>query len=339
MSNFAIITTSINERPEAYARWAKIGKLYVAGDMNSPAALQAYIESLDGVYLTPQAQSSYNCSDLIGWRNIQRRNIALLRAFEDGHYDYYVTVDDDNTPPNANTFKYIVDDRFGKLTSTTTKVVTDETWWNPGRLGHPSYRQRGLPANYNDLTAKHRTERQSNIDIAVGVLQCMITGDPDCDAVQRIVRPVDVRYYEQDAFPEFGVYAPFNSQATVWPMANAPLMAVLPYCQRFDDIYASVIATRILHHMGQVVMFGGPIVHQDRNPHDLGKDLLAEAQGMNDIQHMVDVLNGTKLDETDDIMDHYDKCINALLDNGCIIMRTAQFAQAYMADLSDTNWR
>jgi hypothetical protein len=53
-----------------------------------------------------------------------------------------------------------------------------------------------------------------------------------------------------------------------------------PYVGRYDDIWASYIVSRIAQHLGDVIAFGDPLVRQERNPHDLWKDLDAERNGM-----------------------------------------------------------
>jgi len=55
------------------------------------------------VYLTPDEQCKYKCSELLGWNTITRRNIALLEALRWGA-DVIITVDDDNIPLSSTYF-------------------------------------------------------------------------------------------------------------------------------------------------------------------------------------------------------------------------------------------
>src|SRR5262245_49381049 len=93
----AIVTTSVNPRPAAYAAWAEQGHLIVAGDHNAPVELAHYVAELGGEYLTPEEQDRWSFSDAIGWSCIQRRNAAVMTAYERG-FKLVATVDDDNIP-------------------------------------------------------------------------------------------------------------------------------------------------------------------------------------------------------------------------------------------------
>jgi hypothetical protein len=338
--SIAVISTSINSEPDAYHAWAGVGDLYVAGDTNSPKSLRDYVNEIGGVYLDGNDQMQWSCSEIIGWRNIQRRNLALLAALEAGGYDYYVTVDDDNFPSvSPAEFRAALEVPFGQRPGMRARPDRDGgLWFNPGTIALPTYRQRGLPSRYFS-EFDYRLSSADHPDVQVGVLQCQILGDPDCDAVQRLVRPVNVRDYAYDLYVEPGTYAPFNSQATVWPAEFAPLMAVLPGCQRYDDIYASVIATRILHEVNHVVYFGTPYVRQLRNAHDIGKDLAAELDGMNAIQAFAEFVDGLELDDTDDIIEHYREITYQLNAAGFLPDQAYEFTKAYLEDLAGTNWK
>ena len=59
-----------------------------------------------------------------------------------------------------------------------------------------------------------------------------------------------------------------------------PAYFLSPYIGRYDDIWASYIINRIAEHVGDVISFGEPLVRQERNPHDMWRDLDAERNGM-----------------------------------------------------------
>jgi hypothetical protein len=59
-----------------------------------------------------------------------------------------------------------------------------------------------------------------------------------------------------------------------------PAYFLSPYTGRYDDIWASYIINRISQHFGDTVAFGEPLVRQQRNPHDLWRDLDVERNGM-----------------------------------------------------------
>ena len=53
-----------------------------------------------------------------------------------------------------------------------------------------------------------------------------------------------------------------------------------PCVGRMDDIWPSYVVRRIADHLGDAVAYGFPIVTQERNPHDLFRDLDDERLGM-----------------------------------------------------------
>ena len=67
---------------------------------------------------------------------------------------------------------------------------------------------------------------------------------------------------------------------------------MVPAFQRFDDIYAGLIAQRVMRDRGFHVHFGQPFVWQQRNPHNLLKDLAAEQWGAEHILEFTAWLDG-----------------------------------------------
>ena len=74
----------------------------IVGDTKTPHAsyeqlVKTYAPNIK--YLNPQEQESLypELSEIIGWKNIQRRNIGFVYAYHQGS-DVIVTVDDDNIP-------------------------------------------------------------------------------------------------------------------------------------------------------------------------------------------------------------------------------------------------
>ena len=92
MTRVALITTTINV-PHVLTQWAKSmtpdDVIIVAGDQTSPhdeiIDLLIEISETTGVntqYLAPHVQMKWASSEAIGWKSIQRRNIALLEAMQ-----------------------------------------------------------------------------------------------------------------------------------------------------------------------------------------------------------------------------------------------------------------
>lgn len=281
----AIISTSINYGPKVYEQWAKQGDLIVAGDVNTSPDLMHFINDLGGTYISPKAQEETwpKLSELIGWRNIQRRNIAILEAYIIG-YDYIITVDDDNAPTTDDWVEV-----HTEYVGTAPPTVMKAPWINIGDFVIPPTRQRGLPWGY-PLEAPVTIPNFTSAEIAVS--QAHIMGAPDCDAVTRIVHePYTTGVARSRVSIAPGCWCPFNSQATVWDGTYAPLMACLPgRVDRHDDIWASYIAEKILTVHNKIVHVGEPSVRQDRNKHDFISDLQREVYGMERTHKLINEL-------------------------------------------------
>lgn len=118
------------------------------------------------------------------------------------------------------------------------------------------------------------------------VLQSVVDGDPDVDAVFRLTRraaghSIDVRF--DSSRPPLllppGLVAPWNSQATVQGAA-AFFTLVLPAATSFrvTDIWRAFAGQRLLWGVGRGVAFVPPLVHSERNPHDSMSDYRQEQQ-------------------------------------------------------------
>jgi hypothetical protein len=108
--------------------------------------------------------------------------------------------------------------------------------------------------------------------------------NPDIDALTRMERQPVVRGF-RDAWTgnvtlEPGTWSPFNSQNTALMREALPAYFLSPYTGRYDDIWASYVINRITQHFDDAIAFGEPLVRQQRNPHDLWRDLDVERNGM-----------------------------------------------------------
>lgn len=312
----AVVSTSVNERPEAYALWAKQGDLIVAGDMNSPGALEEYVKELGGTYLRPEDQTHWAFSDALGWSCIQRRNAAVMTAYQQG-YRYVATVDDDNAPTVGWVSSHAahVD---GHIPFGVVYVHGDDGWVDIGQFNIPRIRQRGTPFG---AVLNHRVgpvpwmpmllgETRTGVQVVVSTAQ--VLGDPDCDAITRITEDPQVKWVTDSVVVAVEQYAAFNSQATLWRGDWSPLIACLPYVGRYDDIFASFIAKRIMREHNATFYAGHPMVTQDRNEHDALEDLCAELYGMENTRRVVRALDEVKLDQFTPLDVQYQACTDAL---------------------------
>jgi len=164
-----------------------------------------------------------------------------------------------------------------------------------GQLYDPPASHRGFPHQL-----PHRQPRFSFVtDARIGAHAGLVIGDPDISAITRIARAPTVHSFSETLRHGIAVdprhtHTVFNTQNSAVIRALAPAMLLCPQFKRYDDIVASLVTQRVMRDLGYHVLFGPPVVYQERNVHDLGKDLADEAWGQ---AHLLQVAHG--LDDLD----------------------------------------
>ena len=270
---------------------------FVAGDLKTPSEAEAFCKTIPNCfYLSPKKQDEWKCSALIPFNCIQRRNIAILEALKWGA-DIIILCDDDNASiargSYFDTFFDIITTPFDGL------QVGSGGWFDYGRWQFPvegaPVSQRGMPYVEQDDYVGHVVGAQ------IGVAQGICLGDPDTSAIDRIARR-PVIHQVSELLREGVVVHPdtktvFNSQNSAILRELVPAFFLAPYLGRNDDIYGSLICRRIMRERGLYLHVGKPFVYQQRNEHDLLRDLAAEMYGMERIMAFTALLDGLYLSE------------------------------------------
>ena len=281
----ALITTTIYV-PKVLEQYRYLNKevvFFVVGDRNTPhAEVRSFIEGLgNAVYYsdTDQEKLGYKCSEIIGWNRIMRRNIALLEAIKWGA-DIIISVDDDNIPLSQEYFSDFIRVLTGPFSGL--EVTSVDGWFNIGEYMIPPIYHRGFP--YEQRHIEHNYVMRQIQGVKIGVAAGLWFGDPDIDAMERITNRPKVNQIAAIArrglLVDTNLFAPINSQNTAFIAELAPLFMVWAGVGRYDDIWASYFAQRIMRTLGYHVYYGPPFVCQERNIHNLWQNLRDEILGM-----------------------------------------------------------
>lgn len=348
----ALITTTINVPTvlELYRQHGPDVAFFVAGDRKSPHDdIVQMLAKLDGqvFYFQPENQTDWKCSGFIGWNSIQRRNIALLEAVKWGA-DIIVSIDDDNIPLGRyntswdnyfNSFGQVLAPSLAERGDVTAfrgiKVSSPTGWFDVGQLLDPIAPHRGFPISVDG--SKYEVSHVTNGKVGVAAGMCL--GDPDISAVTRIASgPVVHRVSEllnAGIVVDPKTWTVFNSQNTAFIRELAPAFFMLPGVGRYDDIYASLIMQRVMRERNLHVHFGKPFVWQQRNAHNLVKDLAGEIDGMANIEQFARYLDRQVIDgrarsqEQGSILDHCRK----LYASAPLPPQTIEAALAFLEDM------
>lgn len=262
-----IVSTTINPPTKAIDKFDSMPDwdLVVIGDLKTPKdyALKR------GAYYSPEAQEKYDkkLSDAIGWNCIQRRNFGLLLAHDRGA-DVVAVVDDDNIPLAGWGQDLLV----GKDVEVNF-YETDLPAFDPvGATNHSALWHRGFPLQ---LLARRDYSRKSRKTVHVDVQADFWNGDPDIDAICRMEHAPECDF-DPNAFPiAANKMGPFNSQNTFLTGACLKDYFLFPHVGRMDDIWAAFY----LQGKGYRAVWGKASVYQQRNVHDLVRDMRQEYIG------------------------------------------------------------
>lgn len=272
-----IATTTINPPTKALKLFAKNKncKLIVALDKKSKR-----FNLKNSVVLSTKYQEKKwpKLSKLIGWNCIQRRNFAILEAYNRGA-EVIALIDDDNIP-YKNWFKNIyVDKKINCKEILTNKKIFDPV----GYTNHSNLWHRGLPLELvNNRKYKIGKKNLIRPDIQANFWN----GDPDIDAVCRMIFKPECNF-KKSLFPFFSKkISPFNSQNTLISRKVVRDYFLFPHIGRMDDIWASFYVTS----KNYKVIYNEPTVYQQRNVHNLIKDFKDEYIGYTNSLNLVENL-------------------------------------------------
>jgi len=236
-------------------------------------------------YLEPKDQERFAISETIGWKTPRRRPLAWLRAIE-LQPDVIISIDDDNIPP---------DDYFDKWYRVLTEPVRDvvvpsgvsaePVWHNYLRTSDAPFEifPRGYPVPFR--SGASTTIRPANQPIEpheIGLWQAISLGDPDMDAMTRLVFPkrLPLRTIQEKNYCLRNIWSPYNMQSTAFSNVLFGLPILWPHAGRFDDIFASFVWQKFLFNNGMYAHIGDPVNVQDRGVRDtLNADFREEVEG------------------------------------------------------------
>lgn len=265
--NVVCVITTINAPTPAMESWQSSFEVIVAPDSRTPVREYEH---------TPYvlADSAQDCGlSLLPNNHYSRKMLGYLTAAS-RQANYILDTDDDtffsgNTSPLA---ALQLPKRFAISSSDFVNVYSLRTDNRP-------IWPRGLPLTALTQTSNYLDIEQSTLSPGPSVVQFLINGDTDVDAIHRLVFGVqEVAFSTEwmDVVPT-GFFCPFNSQLTLWDVSVLPLMYLPSTVSfRFTDILRGVVAKRILDAQGGVMGFADPIGHQVRNPHDYLRDFELE---------------------------------------------------------------
>ena len=152
---------------------------------------------------------------------------------------------------------------------------------------------RGFPLEH----IREGVGEDTTLTVTAPIQQGLAAGDPDVDAIYRLVGKLPIEFTRDAAVALApGYWCPFNSQNTTWFSEAFPLLYLPSYCSfRITDIWRSFVAQRIAWANSWSVLFHEPTVEQVRNEHNLLRDFRDEIPGYLNNARIADALDGLEM--------------------------------------------
>jgi hypothetical protein len=289
MNKTIIATTTINPPTKALIKHTEIHDfpIVVVGDLKTPHELYKNLKNIVYIHPAEQEEKYKTLSDAIGWNKIERRNIAILEAYNMGAENIAI-IDDDNIPYSD----------WGKNITLNTKIEVNyfETHLYAFDPLYPTDQnhlwQRGYPF---DLVEKRKECRVNKKFIKPMAQIDLSDGDPDIDAVIRMIYNPRVNF-NSEYFPySSNALIPFNSQNIFIHREAVKDYFLFPEIGRNHDIFAAYYFTAVGHD----VVIKKPSVFSDRSLGTTGRfshvsDMKSEFYSMERVSDMVKDLSENK---------------------------------------------
>ncbi len=300
---------------------------YVMGDVPSPSDF--HINGCDFYSLDRQKKTGFKLAEMLPVRHYGRKNLGYLLAIRAGS-DMILETDDDNLPSEGFWAARQLDMKV--------KTVQGTKWTNVySFFSEANIWPRGLPLDAIQI-AEEKYENLTEKTARCPIQQGLVNGDPDVDAVFRLVLPAPIPLtFHENRSVAIGseAWCPFNSQNTAWYPQAYPLLYLPSHCSiRMTDIWRSFVAQRIAWENGWHVLFKSPDMFQDRNEHNLMRDFEDEIPGYRHNRAIQEMLTSLNLRPgVENIGDNLVRCYEGLVRLDLVGKDEISLVKAWMEDL------
>jgi hypothetical protein len=270
------VTTIASQASPGIAKLIKLAEicsaeLVIIGDKKTPAWDKEKLPAFAHYFsIDDQIKKWPNLATLLPFNHYARKNLAYLWAIENKASVLLDTDDDNSSEVNV----------FENVPSNYRVIGEDIEWVNVyGYFGKNEIWPRGLPLD--EARKELSATRIAPVNIEWHCFQSIVDGDPDLDAIGRMLHPESHNFLDADPLLLTGKnFCPTNSQATLWKRPLLPLL-YLPVTSSFrmTDIWRGIILSGYIRQSSLSAAFGKLGFTQERNVHNLVSDFLDEVSG------------------------------------------------------------
>ena len=332
---FTVLTT-INSPDERVSDWMKItgNHTIVVGDKKTPSSWNH--SRCRFFSIEDQLNSDFGIASLLPENHYTRKNLGYLTAIKFGA-NAIIDTDDDNFP---NTIKWnnLLSFKFETFEHASSEKISFKNIYSYFSDNNIPFWPRGFPLqlinNIDSAITSNDVFKSQRIN--VGLWQCMVDGDPDIDAIHRLIFNSTPRFSDNNALiMGRNIFCAFNSQNTIWLDKELFPLLYLPSTVsfRFTDILRGYVAQAVINASSKSWGFYQTTAYQDRNVHNLMNDFRSEMSmysNMDEIFHII--YDSCKIKHS--ISDNLINCYSELHKNNYVEDNELKILNSWMADLN-----
>ena len=314
------VLTTINQPNNKVGDWFDItkNKTIVVGDNKTPQNWQH--DKCSYYSISDQKKSEFKIGTQLPENHYTRKNLAYLYAIKSGAAQI-IDTDDDNFPEISEWDK-LLKSEFEILEHAQSEEISFKNIYSYFSNSDIPFWPRGYPLN---LLNVNESKINSN-DISktfkkdVGLWQCMVNGDPDIDAIHRLIFKKTPQFNNNQALiMGKNIFCAFNSQNTLWLDSDLFPLLYLPSTVsfRFTDILRGYVAQSVINSSSKNWGFFQPTSYQERNDHNLMNDFHSELEMYTNMEEIFQIIFES-CKSTNSIVDNLTNCYSSLCKNNFV---------------------
>ena len=332
---FTVLTT-INSPNERVSDWMKItgNHTIVVGDKKTPTSWNH--SSCNFISIEDQIQSEFATASLLPENHYTRKNLGYLYAIKKGA-QAIIDTDDDNFP---NTIKWnnLLNAKFEAFVHASFEKISFKNIYSYFSEPDIPFWPRGFPLQLiNNISSDIKPDDVSKSQRSnVGLWQCMVDGDPDIDAIHRLIFNSTPQFLDKQALiMGRNIFCAFNSQNTLWLDTELFPLLYLPSTVsfRFTDILRGYVAQAVINVSSKNWGFYQATAYQERNEHNLMNDFRSEVSMYSNMDEIFKIIYAS-CEINNSINDNLINCYSALHKNDYVEENELNILNSWIADLN-----
>ena len=335
-SNIYCILTTINEPDERVSDWKKItqNETIVIGDKKTPSPWNH--PSCSFISMVDQLNSEFTIANILPLNHYTRKNLGYLYAIKNGA-SAIIDTDDDNFPYILQ-WNNLLSSNFDINEHAPSENISFKNIYTYFSDSDTLFWPRGFPLNFvNSDKSIIQSEDIIKSDVNnIGLWQCMVNGDPDIDAIHRLIFKNTPQFKNQTPLVMGdNIFCAFNSQNTIWLDSDLFPLLYLPSTVsfRFTDILRGYIAQAVINASSKNWGFYQATAYQERNVHNLMNDFRSEVSMYSNMEEIFQIIYQS-CKTTNSIIDNFMDCYTSLSKKDFVKVEELRIVNSWLADLS-----